>query len=46
MNKYVAQCIRHFDFEFATKEHPYVVKSMWFAMQLDMFVKFSDRNKW
>ena len=44
MNKYIAQLIRHFDFEFVNKEKPYYIYSFWFALQKDMFIRFSDRG--
>jgi cytochrome P450 len=43
MNKYIAQLIRHFDFEFVNKERPYFIKSMWFALQKEMYVRFTQR---
>lgn len=46
MNKYIAQLIRHFDFEFVNKERPYVIQSMWFALQKEMYLRFKDRAKW
>lgn len=46
MNKYIAQLVRHFDFEFTNKDQPYHIYSFWFALQQDMYVRFTDRNKW
>jgi hypothetical protein len=44
MNKYIAQLIRHFDFEYENKEQPYHIFTVWFALQKDMFVRFKNRG--
>jgi len=44
MNKYIAQLIRHFDFEFANKERPFYIYTFWFALQREMYVKFTNRK--
>ncbi|OQE12327.1 hypothetical protein PENVUL_c001G04696 [Penicillium vulpinum] len=44
VHKFIAQFFYHFDIEVINKEKPWVVKSQWFAIQKDFWVKIKERE--
>lgn len=44
IHKFTAQLLHQFDVELVNKERPWVLKSMWFSDQGEMFVRIKERK--
>lgn len=44
LQKFIAQGLRHFSFEIANEEKPWVIKTAWFADQTEFFLRIKSRN--
>lgn len=44
MQKFLAEFIRHFDFEMVDKMRPWNISSFWFAYQHDFLFRIKERN--
>lgn len=45
LHKFLAQFMRHFDFEIANKQRPWKIKTFWFAYQSEFFTRIKWRGK-
>ena len=43
MNKWIAQFFRHFDAEIMNKETPFKLRTFWFAIQEEFYIRVKTR---